>query len=173
MEWGVGASQQKTKHIPPNTCYNLPNQLMDFKILLMEHVVWDISKIIQLDPNFVYPNNKNCPSQEWSTEKHHCPQNYLGCKELRHGRLRRKYGNSMAKIIFQFNNICDKEFHHRGTCLCMESYHNLQFWDHWHDPGNSGFTQSWTSQYSIPFTLYNVDWLLMWMWTKKYMSVIL
>ena len=33
MELGVGASQQKTKCIPPNTCYNLPNQLLDFKFL--------------------------------------------------------------------------------------------------------------------------------------------
>jgi hypothetical protein len=31
-----GASQQKTKRIPPNTRYNLPNQLLIFKILLME-----------------------------------------------------------------------------------------------------------------------------------------
>jgi hypothetical protein len=36
MEWGVDALQQMTKHIPPNTCYNLPNQPLDLKILLME-----------------------------------------------------------------------------------------------------------------------------------------
>jgi hypothetical protein len=29
MEWDVGALQQKTKCIPPNTCYNLPNQPLD------------------------------------------------------------------------------------------------------------------------------------------------
>ena len=40
MEWGVGASQQKTKHIPPNTCYNLLNQLLDFKVFLMEHTIF-------------------------------------------------------------------------------------------------------------------------------------
>jgi hypothetical protein len=28
--------QQMTKHIPTNTCYNLPNQPLDLKILLME-----------------------------------------------------------------------------------------------------------------------------------------
>jgi hypothetical protein len=39
MEWGVGASQQKTKRIPPNTCYNLPNQPLDFKILLIEPII--------------------------------------------------------------------------------------------------------------------------------------
>jgi hypothetical protein len=36
MEWGVGALQQMTKHIPLNTCYNLPNQALDLKIILMD-----------------------------------------------------------------------------------------------------------------------------------------
>jgi hypothetical protein len=31
MERGIGALQQKTKRIPPNTCYNLPNQPLDLK----------------------------------------------------------------------------------------------------------------------------------------------
>jgi hypothetical protein len=39
MEWGVGASQQKTKRIPPNTHYNFPNQPSNFKILLMEPAI--------------------------------------------------------------------------------------------------------------------------------------
>jgi hypothetical protein len=36
MEQGVGISHQKTKHTPPNTSYNLPNQPLGFKFLLRE-----------------------------------------------------------------------------------------------------------------------------------------
>jgi hypothetical protein len=46
MEWGVGALQQKTRCTPPITRYNLPNKPLDIKILLMEPMFWVISKII-------------------------------------------------------------------------------------------------------------------------------
>jgi hypothetical protein len=83
MEWGVGASQQKTKHIPPNTHYNLSNQLLDFKFFLVEPSILSDSKNIQLDPSFVYPSNRNFPLHEWSPEKLQSPQKLSGIKRIK------------------------------------------------------------------------------------------
>jgi hypothetical protein len=49
---------------------------LDFKFLSIEPTIFSASKIVQLDPNFVYPNNRNCLGQEWRPEKHQC----LGCR---------------------------------------------------------------------------------------------
>jgi hypothetical protein len=55
MKQGIGASQQRTKHTPPNTCYNLPNQRADFKLLLMKHAIFNSSKIVWFDSNLAIP----------------------------------------------------------------------------------------------------------------------
>jgi hypothetical protein len=92
---------KKTKHIPPNTRYNLSNQPLDFKFFLTKSVIFNIFKIIQLDPNFVYPSNKNCLEQEWSIEKHYVHKNCLECKGLR-----RKFGLVMKSMqLFLLHNI--------------------------------------------------------------------
>jgi hypothetical protein len=70
-----------------NTCYNLPNQLLDFKFLLMDLIFFKfllmdliflvISKTLWLDPNFVYPSNRNCPQHSealklWDVKGQEC-----------------------------------------------------------------------------------------------------
>jgi hypothetical protein len=37
-----------------------------------------ISKIVCLDPNFIYPSDRNCPTQEWIIEKHQRPHKLSG-----------------------------------------------------------------------------------------------
>jgi hypothetical protein len=66
----VGASQQKKKFTPSNTCYNLSNQLLDSKFFLMELTIFDNSKIVQSNFYFGYPNDRNYPQHEEGIENH-------------------------------------------------------------------------------------------------------
>jgi hypothetical protein len=72
MEWGVGASQQKTKGIPPNICYNRPNQSLEFKFILVELVV--LSVFLKL-PIIKIAHDKNEALKNTNVQK-----NYLGPK---------------------------------------------------------------------------------------------
>jgi hypothetical protein len=44
MEQGVSASQQRTKHTPPHTLSDLPNQQLDFKFLFDKHAIFSSFK---------------------------------------------------------------------------------------------------------------------------------
>ena len=62
------ALQQKTKHIPLNTHFNLPNQPLDLKFLLTKPAIFSSPIIIQLDPNFAYPSESEALKTPMSTK---------------------------------------------------------------------------------------------------------